>query len=261
MLSVFVSSVDITTALEDALDSAVTISFGIGSTVIEVRSEKPLTSLYWDIVSTHDGALLCEYYDGSAYVAVGSFKDTTGDLTKSGWTTWSEPADESKQSGTYRYKFTVSGVTSAVSGSLKFVGIIFSEDKDIKKEYPNIYDYLPSGDTSFIRFHVSAKDQIVQYFRAKGNATVENLIAKNLTEFDFLDIGEVKQAAKFYALAKIFFWLSDSPDDKYYQKYRDYLAKGNDAAEVYYLSLDKDRDGKMDDVERLNSTELVIRRG
>jgi hypothetical protein len=45
------------------------------------------------------------------------------------------------------------------------------------------------------------------------------------------------------------------------KKYRDYLAKGNDAAEVYYLSLDKDRDGKMDDVERLNSTELVIRRG
>jgi hypothetical protein len=259
-MKVLINGIDQTTALENGIDTPVAYSVLTTGTTIEVQSERPLTKLYWVLTSPHDGVLASSYFNGTVLTALSLIRDTTNKLKSQGWVTWERPSNDSKDGGFYRYVFVLSGATVDVASTIRFVGVVFSEDKDLRAEYPNVTDYLPAGDTTFIRFHVSAREAIVQWFRGKGAFTLNGSVAKNLTEFDFLDVDEVKNASKFMALAKLFAWLSDSPDDKWYQKSKDFYADATNNLDVYFISLDKNRDGNVDQGESLISTDLVIRR-
>ena len=64
------------------------------------------------------------------------------------------------------------------------------------------------------------------------------------------------------ALAKIYFNFSDATDDKYYQKYNDYMLKYKDAWGLASLALDENDNGVSDpsEVNKSNFTEIRIRR-
>jgi hypothetical protein len=260
MLKVLINSVEVTNELESGIDSPVNYSVLDTGTTIEVQSDRPVTKLYWKSISSHDGNLSFSYWNGSTFNAASISRDTSDKLRVQGWIEWAMPTDLATDGGFYKYRFVISGASVTVAATLSFVGIVFSEDKDLKIEYPNIGDYLPEGDSSFLRFHVAARDAIVQWFRGKGISTVVGTEAKNLTEWDFLDIDEVKNASKFKTLAKIMRWLSDASDDKWYQKALDFENMGNNSLDVYFISIDKDRDGEADTNETLLTTDLVIRR-
>ena len=254
------NTADITNGVNAAIDTALVLSLNVGTNTLEVQNDKPISKLYFSASSAHGGALAVQYWNGTSYAAVSSLNDLTNSLKSDGWVEWVNPTDLAKDGDYYKFLFVLSGVTASVNETFRFIGIVFAEDKDLKKEYPNISDYLPAGDTSFIRFHASTADAIVQFFRAKGKATRPQGSSRlyQLDAFDFLDTNEMRQAGKFIALSKIFHWLSDSVDDKWYQKGRDFLAQGNSSLEVYYLSIDTDRDASPDESEVMQTNELRI---
>lgn len=257
MVKYFVGSNEVTYDLETALDTPIAVSVGVGTTYIEAKSTKPLSKLYFDLTGAHDGVLDAEYWNGSSLVNMVGLTDRTDNLVKRGWIQWEKQSNDSADSGFYRYRFSITAVTAPISASLRFIGVIFAEDKDCKTDVPDISDYIPTGDTSLIRFHVSAKDDLVQFFRSKGKS-VYDTEPKKLTEYDFHDPEELKQSGKYLALAKVFFWRSDAVDDKWYSKAKDFEANGYASANVYFLSLDTDGDGEKDTDEKQAIQELRI---
>jgi hypothetical protein len=65
-----------------------------------------------------------------------------------------------------------------------------------------------------------------------------------------MDVFEIREAAIFLALSKIFFNLSDSPDDHWWIKYREYADKYEAKMTVARLSIDTDDDGITDEDEK-----------
>jgi hypothetical protein len=260
-MKLYINETEKTNELLDALDKPIVVTLQVGNNEIEVHSEKPLSRLYWSVNSAHGGSLTLKYFNGSSFDFVDVSTDTTAALTQQGWVTWERASDDAKDGGLYKYIFFISGVSAPSRFEMKFVGVVFSEDRDLKKECPNVVDYLAGQDTSFIRFHVAAKDSIVQWFRGKGNTTYNGVSLKAVDEFDFIDPSELAVASRFMTLGKIFHWLSDSADDKYYQKARDFMAEAHNSLDVFYISIDKNADAKPDESEMVQNTVSVLTRG
>ena len=83
-------------------------------------------------------------------------------------------------------------------------------------------------------------------------------VAENLTKWDILDTGEINQAAKFLCLSKIFFDVSENPDDKHYQRYMNFDQKFGEAFKLYLLSLDTNDDGVEDDTEKTQNRRMSV---
>lgn len=203
--------------------------------------------------------------DGGSFTALTEFKDDTKGFTRSGFISWTRKQtdwDKTTINGEdlfwVRLKPSADHIsTTAIQG----LNIVFSDDNELLGEFRTINDFLATGDTSFITYHQAARDHIVQMIRNRGKSktdTSNNL--SNITKWDLLDKEEIAQAAKHLALSKIFFSVSDGPDDKWYQRYRDHESFYNRAFDVFFLTLDKDDDGTVDTNERLVTTPLRIQR-
>jgi hypothetical protein len=261
MMNLFINSIDYSTRLLEALDLPIVYNLNTGDNTLEIRSTKPIAKLYWAIDSDHDGDLSLSYFNGTSFSTLSFTSDSTNELTSQGWLTWDRASNDSKDGDLYKYRFTLESVSASKVATIKFVGVIFSEDRDLKKEYPNIVDHKPENDSSFLRFHVSSKDSIVQWFRGKGELTYNGVKFKEVDEFDFFEPSQLNMASRFMTLAKIFFWLSDSVDDKYYQKGKDFMAEAYNSLDVYYISIDKDGDAIPDEVSDFEDTITVLKRG
>ena len=64
-----------------------------------------------------------------------------------------------------------------------------------------------------------------------------------LDQFDLHNFDEVRQAAKYLALANIFYNESDSVDDKWKQKADGFMDKYSKAISLNFLSIDDNDDG------------------
>ncbi len=260
---------DYTAALQRALDSKITFDVGSGSLVLEVFSKKPLSQLFFDVVSAHDcDELTVETWNGSAYVSVDELADNTAFLTRYGFIAWENPegiAVDPDEDSLYKYRFTISGGTvgdpvEEVDLDLRYVGIVFSQMNDMKVAFPIADDYIPAGDQSNIRFVVAAKDDIVQHFRNSGKNVLDVVASRDLTEFDFNDPAQLKQASTYLSLAKLCESRSDAVDDKWDARAKNFMAKYGSAIQLFFVSLDTNGDGKTDPDERewsVNSGVLV----
>ena len=138
--------------------------------------------------------------------------------------------------------------------------ILFSEDKDLLEEFPEVLDFLSDGKTSYVHFHQSTKKEIVQEINNRGFRKLRlggNQPAKDVTEFDLLEQKELSQAAKYKALEKIFFHISDNTEDKYYQRYLDYKNMFIKSFDMWFLTIDLDDDGEVDVREKNNQFRRV----
>lgn len=134
--------------------------------------------------------------------------------------------------------------------SLNGFGIIFSDDNELKKEYNLISssDFL-LGASSHLLTHIAVRDSIVQQLNNQGinklnndrtlaeGITRINALNKRLTPFDLYDIFEVRLAATYYAMCRIFNQVSDNPDDSWKVKSREYCKKGDEYLRLAFLSL------------------------
>ena len=202
--------------------------------------------------NTNSNTLGAEYWDGSAWQSL-DVQDETRGFTRSGFLQWDKSllnstTVNSEEAYWVRLKPDADHSATLVRG----INIVFSDDAQLKREFFEIdnSNLLPLNESSHITTHVAARDMIIQQLRNMGYIKEDaNYDLHIMSAWDLHDIMEVREAAKFLALAKIFFNLSDSIEDNWWQKYREYQDKFEEAFRLARISLDLDNDGVKDDVE------------
>lgn len=231
---------------------------------------KPFNSVYMELAAEVSAASLTfRYSDGSTFQPLAITDDTRG-FSRSGFLNWERDIEtwaEQSVNGKILYWIEVE-FGGAYDLNCKGLNIVFSSDYDMQVKNPFVMDYLAKTDISFIRNHVSARDEIVQILRNGGYIKMptgsDNLFFNGLQDrldiikWDLLDASQVKEAATYKALASVFFNESRNNEDKAYMLYREYQGKFGQAFKLFYLSLDTDDDGKTDTNEKLASNEAVV---
>lgn len=251
-----------------------TISFGRDDFTITLEADdllyvgydKPINSVYMHLTTpnTNAAVITMEYYDDkqATWVNVDSFDDDTDAFTRSAFLQWDrnledEGAIQPDASMPTKFFYRISTDTNMTAITIQGINILFSDDDDLKKEFFCINDAeFLLGATSHILIHEASRDEIVQRFANRGvskrerdngrlTGNTEELIA-----WDLLEIQEIREASKFLALHKIFFNLSDSPDDVWNQKSSYYRERYEEKVRVARITIDADNDGIVDNNEK-----------
>lgn len=228
---------------------------------------KPFSRFYveLDTANTNANTFTAEYYNGSSWASLDGFLDDSEGFTRSGelrWfraqTDWAETAVNSETKYWVRLRPSADHSATTIQG----LNVLFSDDSSLKEEFFEISDFLPNGASSFVAVHQGVRKEIVQSLRNAGRNKRNSSSVKfeKLTEWDLLDIDEVRQAAKFLALEKIFRNVSDQVDDKYQAFKIEFRDKYNDAFSLLHLSLDDDDDGILDTSEAQQIVRVEVRR-
>lgn len=242
------------------------IDYGRDSYAITLKSndtiyigyDKPINAAYieYSTLNTNAGNLTVERFTNTGFVEVSGFDDDTRNALRSGFIQWEREEESSTHiesepeagMGT-RYWFRLTTDTTQEATVIKGLNIVFADDEDLKREIACITDAsFLQGATTHILTHQKVRDDIVQYFRNRGFKK-QNRIDQDfqlLLPWDLLDIQEVREGAVYLALAKIFFNLSDSPEDVWYQKSLFYRAEYQRKIDLVQFSVDVDDDGEID---------------
>lgn len=236
-----------------------TITLTTTTGFIYIGFKKPINSLYIDFTTANTNAATTtlEYWNGTTWTAVGNLMDDSKGLTRSGFITWDRQTlanvdvQKAVNSITKNWvRLSLSATTSAMV--INGISNILADDQDLKQEVPEIADtnHL-AGKTSHILTHVAVRNQIIQDLRNK-NYNVTNPttgLVEDLTLWDILDINQLKQAAIFLALSKIYYNFSDRIDDIYGVKSIYYKDQYKAAIALSKLSLDSYSDGVANSAE------------
>jgi len=256
MLKIFHQTADRSLKLANYIDQTQSIAL-LDSEYIYIGYKKPINAVYvgMSTVNTNTSVVSLEFYNGTTWAEPSGLVDKTQGLTRSSWITWDRnQTNEAKTTintvELYWYRLSVDVSTSAVV----YLGIslLLSDDYMIKEVESQLLDadFYPTGFTSFIPFHQAARSEIIQRLRNEGKGTYNGSTFNDLTVFDLLDFTQLSEASKYFALSQIYFNLSDSVDDKYWQKFENYLARYDAAYKTFFLSLDENDDGKQDAIEK-----------
>ena len=229
---------------------------------------KPFERFYCDFETANTNAndLDVEFWNGSTWTNVSNLVDDTKGFTRSGFVSFDKNTDlwETLASigGVTRYWLRIKPDADHSATTFNGIGIVFSDDDDLKEEFWEISSFLPTGESSFIAKHQSARNDIVQEIRNRGSfKKASGQQSQHITEFDFINpVEEIKQASKYLALHKIFNNISDDTEGKLFQLSEYYKEKFKSAFSIYFLSLDVDDDGKNDTVEVLNVRRVKVNR-
>ena len=231
-------------------DFTVTITTG---DYLYIGFEKTINALYAHLTTPNANTsnMTAEYYNESGWQAL-TICDQTQGLSRSGFVTWERPTDAcaSDVDGQSKVwiRLAMDADTSAVV--VRGLNLLFSDDNTICAYEPILDDdcYYPPGQTSHILKHVAARNYIMSILRIKAEGQSEF----SIDYWDVLDIYELQEAANYYAIAQIYFTLSDNPDDHYWAKYMDYMAKFEKLFELGSPKVDLDGDGVEDDNEKVS---------
>lgn len=157
--------------------------------------------------------------------------------------------------------------THAVETEVNAFNILFANDQDLIQERSNIVSKHVTNQVtkSWVVKHQAARDEIVQLIRNQGKKkfSTNNILEPNrfmdITYFDFLRLDQIRQAAKWLCLSKIFmFELSDATDDKWMQLGESFNTNFDNAFDLFLLSLDADDDGEEDYSENAEDVKRVM---
>lgn len=244
-----------------AVDSA-TVTLLAGQ-YLWVGFEKPISSLFFYLTTPSTGTrgLSVAMFNGNTSVwdNVTSLDDTAG-LTRTGFVTWTLPDNIYKATVNTVEKFWVRiGVDTSTSAMvIRALSALFSDDRELKKEFPSILNdmFLLGGTTDHYLIHESVRNDIVAYFRRKGLKRVgDDGYRKKFSAFDIMDIDEVRSAATYLALSKIFNNVgnSASSEDNWIAKSRHYKKMYDENINLAYLSWDARSDGAKDEMRSVPS--------
>ena len=188
-------------------------------------------------------------------------EDDTQELKRSGFMLFEKPESWVKETidGVEAFWLKISNTGDAVDINARAINIVFSDDNDLEQEVRNITDLLAKNDTTFIAYHVAARNEIIQTLRNGGHTKMVDDLIRNITKWDILSFGEIRQASKYLTLSKIFFDASSNVEDKFYSKFRDYQGMFGKAFDLWIMSLDTKDDGiyNQDDDLVDNSIEII----
>lgn len=215
------------------------------SDYLYIGLEKPFNAVFIEmkIANVNNSNMIVEQYNGTSWVSVEHTDETRG-LKRSAFLRWEkadmEPATINSKEA-YYIRISFSADTSAIE--YKGINIIFSDDAQLKQEFFEIDQLRPSGENSFISKHVSAKNEILDRLKQRGTVKTVNSKEDDVNAFDLHDIHEIRQAATYMALAKIFFNLSDNIQDHWWAKYLTFQQKAESALQLFQIEIDSNNDG------------------
>lgn len=245
----------------DYLRDNFTVAMAPNTDYLYVGFYKPINALYaeFETPDASGATLSLEAWDGAAWSPV-EFQDETQGWSRSGFLSWNrEDMAEVEVNGETKYwvRFVNDTASAAV---FKGLNLVFSDDEMLKREFPNINDprILPAGFSSNIVHHVSARNLIVQILRNEGNIKYDSENRQeNITQWDLLDIYEIREAATYLALSKIFFLLSDNTEDTWFDKHKTYKNLYDKTFATAKLSIDVNNDGIPDNSEKLATRKSI----
>ena len=216
---------------------------------------------YRNLVAT---SLTAQYYkdSDSTWTSLPLYVEDTKAFNRSGFIKWELPETSDTDSTSLWGDVAVNSVTrywiriavgANVTSTTKIRGIniVFADDNDLKSEDYGILNYRPKDEDgtqsqSHILSHVAAKEAILDKLNRDGKikTDAESGSLVNLDEWDLLNVNQIRQAAKYKALSKIYFESSDNKEDVYWAKYEKYESMFEQAYQLYILSLDQNDDGE-----------------
>ena len=237
-------------------DSIAVTSHTSGTDYIYFGYRKPIHAAYLTVDTantTSDPTVSLEYYNGTTWASLSEVIDDTKGLTRDGFIQWEQPTDFSlvPVDSVSKYWIRLS-VDTAADTSIFGISLLFSDDRSIVLEYPDILDSgFQLGQSSLIYHHLAARNYVIQKLNSRGLFKVnqDSGDIEDLNIWDLMNEEQLRQAATFYALHKIFDSVSDG-EDHYSVKSENYLAKAENAMKLYRITYDKDDDGKVDSVEK-----------
>ena len=224
---------------------------------IYIGYKKPFNSVYIDLSTPNlnSNTLDLAYWNGATWSPLSGGLDDTKGLTRSGFITWDRNQfDETAKAVNATTLYWIRLQPGATTTAMTFNGIsfLFCDDQDLKSEVPEIVDsnHL-AGKTSHILTHIAVRNQLLQDLRNKDykHKNYTTGLYEDLTVWDILDASQLKQAAIFLALSKIYFNFSDSVDDIYKSKSDKYYSRYENAIKLARISIDEDNDGLTDTFE------------
>lgn len=235
-----------------------TMELSAASDYLYIGFTKPISEIFFEIKNpnTVTATLDGEFYNGTTWTDLVGLYDETRSFKRSGYITWdrnqtdeAQVAVNSSTKNWVRFRPSVDLSVTIFAG----INIIFASDRDLKGEFFEIGQFLPKGADSHILTHVAARDEIIQYLRNGGHfkQDLNTGRLKDITAFDLLDLGQIKQPAINLTLSKIFSNASDQVDDNWSEKASHYRSLYNASMKLFYLDIDSDDDGKQDDEERM----------
>lgn len=257
---------DLSRKMQDFLRDDFALNVTAAEDCFYIGLYKPFNGIYFElsIQSIVEQEFTYEYYNGAGFSSLNVFDDTNG-LQRSGFLQWEKPSDwQSSQVGNQEAYWIKVSFASDFDVTIAGCNLVFADDNDLQQEIRDIQDYKAVGDKSFIAYHVSSRNDIVQSLRNGGYRKTENTNTidetfANITKWDILDLGEIRQAAKYLCLSKIFFDVSENVDDKAFTKFKEYQSMYGKAFDLFYLSIDKDDDGQVDNItENLSDNEIQV---
>lgn len=144
-------------------------------------------------------------------------------------------------------RVTTDGAPQTLSFSLEVISeaddMLFSGDDELTSHESDILEYVKPGRNSFLNFHRNAQDRIITWL---DEQRITDNNGDRLTKAAIVDHEEVNDWSKFLTLRLIFASLSNSVDDLFQDKSREYKALEGIARNRSQLRLDKDGDGITD---------------
>lgn len=218
---------------------------------------KTFKNLYVGINSnTVAGVLAYEYYNGTTWTSL-KVKDESRNFSRSGFLSWDIPSDWAKTDVNGDSLFYVR-LTGTIEVVLSGLNMILANDNDLKEHYRQIEDYL-GADSSYIPLHQACKKDIIQRIRNSGKVKVSSISCAltDLTIWDFMEPGQLRNAAAYLCLSKIFAGVSDNSDGKYFQLSRTFRKEYKTAMDTFLLSLDFNDSGDKDTDEHSDSVNIT----
>jgi len=210
-----------------------------------------------ELVSVADTAF--EYWNGAAWVAL-TVMDQSKGLSQSGFIYWEMPEDWAQ---TEVFAHNNYYIRATYNGDVTFNGInmLFSNDADLKEHYRQINDYLGT-DASYIALHQASRKDIIQRIRNSGKTKLSSIdcTLTDLTIWDFTRPDQLRNAAAYLCLSKIFGGVSDNADGKFMNLSSMFRKEYVNAVDTFLLNVDINDNGKEDRSEQseaVNITRIV----
>lgn len=238
---------------KDFLRDSFSLSVVSAEDYIYIGLDKPFYKLYAELRTAASASIniAAAISNGASFESV-DLQDHSKGFSRSAFLDIAKSDNWAAQSINGESKFWLRLAFDADS-TVEFDGfnLVLSDDNDLKAEMYNISDFRPTGMLSFISYHVSTRDEIIQKLRNSGKIVKDDTdTVRDIVIWDLHRPDQLRVAAKYLALSKIMFDVSSETDDKYYQRYQDYLSEFAEAMRVYLLSFDSDNDGKEDIAEK-----------
>jgi hypothetical protein len=215
---------------------------------------KPFNSLFVELVTPNVTAnsFTVELWNGTMWASVATSDETKG-WTRSGFMLWDSEGMESTAVNTItKYYIRLTPSVNHSATVLRGINLVFSDDNAMKSEFFEISNsnILPAGEVSHIGTHVASRNYIIHQLRNHYTKTDSAGVVEKINQFDLFDVFEVREAATFLSLAKIFFNLSDNQEDHWWLKYREYQDKYEQKMIMARMTIDQNDDGIADSSEK-----------